>query len=388
MSTSSIAPPAPRSGARFAFLDLLRGWALLVMIEVHVFNTFLLPSIRDEAWFSVLNYVNGLVAPSFIFISGFVFMIAAERKMDSYRAYGTAFWRQLGRIGTIWVVGYFLHLPFFSLHRMMTETTPDGWLKFYQADVLHTIALGLLLLFALRLAVRRDRVYTTILIVAGIVFAFGAMVVWDVDMTQYLPAPVAAYVNATHFSLFPVFPWLAFMMAGGYLSNLFQRARTAGTEEAFFRLFVRVGLAMAVGGFLLRQLPVSVPWVSHDVRANPIFFFERLGVVMTLLWLCRWYTLRRNTERSVVLDVSRESLMVYAAHLLVIYGQFFDGHSLAFLLGKYHGVIACMAGTLLLAGVMIGAAMGWGWLKRERLRVARLVMATGSLIVCVLFVIR
>ncbi len=388
MPTETIAPPAARPGSRFAFLDLLRGWALLVMIEVHVFNTFLLPAIRDEAWFSVLNYVNGLVAPSFIFISGFVFMIAAERKIESYRAYGTAFWRQLGRIGTIWVVGYFLHLPFFSLHRMMTEMTPAGWLKFYQADVLHTIALGLLVLFALRLGVRNDRVYTGILVAAGAVFAFGAMFVWDTDMTQYLPAPVAAYVNAQHYSLFPVFPWLAFMMAGGYLSNRFQRARASGTEETFFRGFVRVGLVLAVGGFLLRQLPVSVPWVSQDVRANPIFFFERLGVVMTLLWLCRWYTVQRNTERSVVLDVSRESLMVYAAHLLVIYGQFFDEHSLSFLLGKNHGVIACAAGTLLLAGVMIGAAMGWGWLKREHLRSARLVMAAGTLIVCVLFMIR
>jgi len=31
---------------RLAFIDLLRGWALLVMIEVHVFNTFILPVLK------------------------------------------------------------------------------------------------------------------------------------------------------------------------------------------------------------------------------------------------------------------------------------------------------------------------------------------------------
>ncbi|HVN47785.1 MAG TPA: acyltransferase family protein, partial [Bacteroidota bacterium] len=120
------------SKSRLAFIDLLRGWAVLVMIEVHVFNAFLLPEIRTTAWFGVLNFINGWVAPSFIFISGFVFLQASQKKLESFRTYGSAFWKQLSRIGLILLVGYFLHLPFFSFHRIMTDTDQAGWYRFYQ----------------------------------------------------------------------------------------------------------------------------------------------------------------------------------------------------------------------------------------------------------------
>ncbi len=43
---------------RCQWVDLLRGLAVLVMIEVHVVNTWLRLDLRPE-W---LNYVNGLVA--------------------------------------------------------------------------------------------------------------------------------------------------------------------------------------------------------------------------------------------------------------------------------------------------------------------------------------
>lgn len=57
--------------------DLLRGLVIIIMIEVHVFNAFLLPELRQTGWFSVLNFINGLVAPSFLFVSGFAFQVSS-----------------------------------------------------------------------------------------------------------------------------------------------------------------------------------------------------------------------------------------------------------------------------------------------------------------------
>src|SRR5581483_3674314 len=57
---------------RVAWIDLYRGMAVLVMIETHVVNSFMAEALRHASWFSVLNYLNGLVAPSFLFIAGFV----------------------------------------------------------------------------------------------------------------------------------------------------------------------------------------------------------------------------------------------------------------------------------------------------------------------------
>jgi len=55
---------------RYTFIDLLRGWAIILMIEPHVFNTFLLPELKQTGWFSVVSFINGLIAPAFLFVSG------------------------------------------------------------------------------------------------------------------------------------------------------------------------------------------------------------------------------------------------------------------------------------------------------------------------------
>ncbi len=52
---------------RILFIDMLKGIALLIMIEVHIINSFLHESIKSEAWFEILNYMNGLIAPAFTF---------------------------------------------------------------------------------------------------------------------------------------------------------------------------------------------------------------------------------------------------------------------------------------------------------------------------------
>ncbi|MGD1046244.1 MAG: heparan-alpha-glucosaminide N-acetyltransferase domain-containing protein [Bacteroidota bacterium] len=357
---------------RLAFIDLLRGWALLVMIEVHVFNAFILPMLKTTSWFHVLNFINGLVAPSFIFISGFVFLLASQRKLESFRTYGSAFWKQLGRIGLVWGVGYFLHLPFFSFHRMITETTEEGWLNFYQVDVLHCIAFGLLVLFISRLLIRESRAYRTFLFTGGLLVVIATMFVWDSDFLNWIPAPISAYINNMHYSLFPLFPWLAFMLFGGYFASGYITAREQKKEKEFILRFALTGAILFAVCMIGMELQASMHIVSIDIRANPLFFFERLGIVMLLLTACWFYADYRRTEKSFVLDVGRESLMVYAAHLLVIYGRFWNEQSLAFYYGMTFDVAKCIVSTLALTVTMIGAAIVWGWMKRNHLPLARM----------------
>ena len=372
------------SKSRLAFIDLLRGWAVMIMIEVHVFNAFLLPEIRTTAWFCILNFINGWVAPSFIFISGFVFLFASQKKLESFRTYGSAFWKQLSRIGFVLLIGYFLHLPFFSLRRMITDTDQAGWFRFYQSDVLHCIAIGLLLLFFLRLVIKNTRVYRNTLLIAGIAVLLVTPLMWSVDFTTMIPAPIAAYLNGRHVSLFPLFPWIGFMLFGGFFSAGYIEAREAGKEKSYIINFAFIGSILLSLSAIVRELPIHTFLGSSEVRSDPFFFTERLGIVMLLLAICWFYAEQRKTEHSFVLDVSRESLMVYSAHLLVIFGQFWHYHSLYYFYGKSAGVLVCAAATLVLTLLMILAAKLWGWLKRYHQPLARVMF--WMFIVCSLVV--
>jgi uncharacterized membrane protein len=356
---------------RLAFIDLLRGWALIVMIEVHVFNALILPAFKTTSWFHYLNFINGLVAPSFTFISGFVFIIASQRKLESFRTYGPAFWKQIGRIGLVWGIGYFLHLPFFSFHRMITETTEEGWLLFYQVDILQCIAFGLFVLFLSRLLIRNNRTYRMFLLTGGLFVVAATVFVYDYDFLNWIPAPIAAYINNRHYSLFPVFPWLAFMLFGGYFASGYNDAREQKKEKEFIVRFTLIGVFLLAVCLMGLELQTLIHSFSINFTANPLFFLERLAIVMVLLAACWFYADIRKTGKSVVLDVGRESLMVYTAHLLVIYGRFWNDRSPDFYYGGTFGVLECITGTLALIGTMIGAAIVWGWLKKDHGPLAR-----------------
>jgi hypothetical protein len=64
------------------------------------------------------------------------------------------------------------------------------------------------------------------------------------------------------------------------------------------------------------------------------------------------------------LDVSRESLFVYVAHLTLIFGPFWMGKSLADIVGMTQGPLPCALGSVALAGLMILSAKAWPVLRQ------------------------
>ena len=65
------------------------------------------------------------------------------------------------------------------------------------------------------------------------------------------------------------------------------------------------------------------------------------------------------------MDASRESLLVYWLHLIIIYGVFWSGKSLANKIGMTMNVIEAIGATILLIALMIVAAKIWSWAKKK-----------------------
>jgi hypothetical protein len=268
------------------------------------------------------------------------------------------------------------------------ETTAEGWLQFYQADILHCIAVGLFVLFLARMVIKRTETFQRFLSAVAIGTVLLAPLVWEVDFLQLMPAPFAAYMNGQHYSQFPLFNWLGFLMVGGWSAISYARAKAENREQHVVQSFLWLGAGLTAAGSLLIELPISLPDVSTAIRANPFFFLTRLGIVFLLMVVCWHYVERRKTERSFVLDVSRESLLVYVAHLLVIYGTFWNNHSLAFLYGHTLTLLQAVALTFGLTAAMVLLATVWSRLKQRSLQTARtLSYATGILFV-ILFIVR
>jgi len=356
---------------RYYFIDQFRGWAVLFMIETHVLNAFFNADLRSRLGYKALDFINGLVAPAFLFIAGFAFAIVALRKWDDYLRLGRPFRQQLRRLLFVWLVGYLLHVPGFSLRRLSAGLRWNGANVFWGVDVLHCIAVSLLLMLLLVPLLRRKKLFFNFLALAALALVLLTPRVYSIDIAALLPAALAGYIKRIPGSQFPLFPWLAYVWLGAFVSWLWQEARAGEREKKYFRN-VAVAGALLIAAFTAVVLQPLVRVELHSYSpSQPHFFFLKLALILLLL-ACAWLGERKWGNRPAPVTVlGQESLLVYAAHLAVIYGTLWP--SLSFLIGKTRSWPEVAAMTAVLVAAMFVLALAWHGFEKNRPAAARYV---------------
>jgi uncharacterized membrane protein len=350
-------------GTRALFIDLLKGIALLVMIEVHVVNSFLLPSLRAAWWFPIVDFINGLVAPAFAFTSGMVFVISLHKGAEELRTFGTAFWRKMKRIGLLFFAGYSLHIPFFSFHKMLLYPTFSNMEGLFNVDILELIASGLLFLLFARIIIKTEKAFYNFTAICVIVILLLGPLVWSIDFYNYMPLLFSSYFNKIHGSFFPGFPWWAFVFSGAYVAKFYNSAKENNNDKQFAKQLIIIGSVLLFSGLFISN--VFFNQFLKDVRPHITFFPERFGAVIILLGSFWFYMNKEENYKSLILDVSRESLVVYWFHLHLIYREFFNGKSLDNMYHDSLGIPACILITVIIIVLMLILAKLWGTVKKK-----------------------
>lgn len=349
---------------RALFIDLLKGLALVVMIEVHVFNSLLLPGIKQAWWFTYLQFINGLVAPAFTFTSGMVFVLVLAKGVGDLRKFGKDFWKRLLRIGMVFLAAYSLHIPFFSLRKLINNATFANMNSLFTVDILQTIASGLLVLLIARMVFTNNKIFFNFSGVMTLIILLLGPLVWKIDFSQHIPLFFANYLNRMHNSQFPIFPWWGFIFSGAYFAKLYLHAREKNEEKSFANKLIIIGISFFFIGVLM--INVLLPANLASIIPHPFFFIERLGVIMALLGGCWYFLNNKPISHSILLDVSRESLLVYWLHLQLLYRDIFWGKSLAFMYDDKLNVLEALIVTVLMVALMMVVAKAWGTLKKKK----------------------
>ncbi len=370
---------------RALFIDLLRALALIVMIEVHVINELLNHELKAGGWFTALNFINGLVAPSFLFVSGLVFVLSLQKGTDELKKFGTTFWKKVSRIGMILLAGYSLHTPYFSLNKLIIHWSLLAEKQLFVVDILQCIGIGLLILLLARTLLKTDKAFYLFITIALGVVLIASPIFWKIDFNSFLPIPLASYFNPANGSLFPVFPWFNFLFAGAITAKFYIDYRDKNSEKEFARKLIMIGSGFFVAGWTMLEL---LPRHNAEIiKPHPIFFLQRLGVVLFLLGACWFYVNRKENYKSFMMDVSRESLLVYWFHLQLIYRKIFVGKSLVELYGDQLNVYWCILVTIGISIVMIYFAKLWGWIKRNHPPISKKIVFAFLTISLVMFLL-
>lgn len=347
-----------KSVSRYLFIDLLRFAAAVLMVQGHVFDALLSPLEKARPYYYLHDVAHGFVPPLFFFLAGAAFSISTVRRWDVYHAWSEPTRRRILRFLGLIAIGYALHLPFFSLRKILSSATPAEWAAFLEVDATQCIGVTLLLLQAVVMVGRRPSTLG-LFAGAGAVFTIAATpAAWAWNAGSDLPVWFGSFLSPKTGSWFPFFPAAAFILAGA----AFGYVVTATSDAARLRSIMR---AAAIGGGVLLALGVlsivlpihALPpprLIEGDLRVQMLRFAWAIGISSALFLVER----RITVPTRIPLILGRESLFIYIAHLVVVYGSV-----LAPGLNQRLGptlTIPQGIGVFVLVGTAVAVA-AWGW---------------------------
>ena len=332
MDTLAGMPPSARP--RLAWIDLLRGVAVVGMIETHVMNALLDAKFDQAGWRHQHSFYSGLLAPAFLWIAGYVQGLGIRKAQRDGRP--VVSWARLRRLGMVALIGYLLHVPWHLWGK--GDFGAESWSIALQVDVLPCMAVSLaLLLFAgLARGVWFDVV--SLLLAAFFVLAAPAAQQWRTGM---IGVDSFLTYDGTK-SLFVLFPWVGFCVMGSLASRW----------EISWRTLLPAAFVFIALGTLFASATYSY--------VHPAFFAERLGW-LCLLILAVWLFSQKFAPAWLQL-AGRESLFIYVAHLLLLYSIPWRGKTLSMAIGHTLSIPV----TAIVFLIMLMICLGLAWVNEKR----------------------
>lgn len=309
------------SKQRYLFIDWLRFLAVVFMIQGHTFDALLGARLRLHSLFFIHDFFHGFVAPMFLFTSGVAFGISTFKKWEEHITLTSHAVRRFGKFIGLLLIGYALHLPFFSLQKIVTEATPVEIASWLQVDALHCIAVTLLLAQTAVLLLSTEKKFVLFVSVLAALIIFISPMMWAAPLIDHLPLWLVSFFNASNGSWFPLFPWSAYLLCGIVFSWLFINAKEHHQAMKLMQMTVVFGVVIFTVSFILLSVPFTV-YPAHDLwKANPLIVFARLGfvAVVTSGVFFAEHSVRITSQIPQIMG--RESLFIYVLHLIILYGS-------------------------------------------------------------------
>ncbi|MGP1993617.1 heparan-alpha-glucosaminide N-acetyltransferase domain-containing protein [Zobellia laminariae] len=303
---------------RLYFIDAMRAWAILMMLQGHFIDGLLDTAFRDGSsiTFSIWKYFRGITAPVFFTVSGFIFTFLLI-KGDKTGLQNPRVKKGLKRGLELLFIGYLLRMNLLGLLQ------GEIYDSFYLVDVLHCIGLSLLGIIAIYLLSQKRKKYifpTALVSITVLLFVFEPTYkTWGFS---FLPDAFANYLTKSNGSVFTILPWFGYAAFGAFLSVVFTKFKN------YRHLYsVAIPLFAITGAALIAYSSDLFLYISQitdlQLFANIYFnnyLFIRLGDV--LLVFCVFMLLRGLLKHSTVLKLGQSTLSIYIVHFMILYGSF------------------------------------------------------------------
>jgi uncharacterized membrane protein len=301
---------------RLYFIDALRAFAIIMMMQGHFVDTLLDPEYRESGTiYDVWNFLRGMTAPVFFTISGFVFIYLLLKTSDSTQSW-IRIKKGIKRGLLLIFLGYLLRVPLL------------GWLfgdfnnYFLIVDVLQCIGLGLLFLIVLFYLSLKNKWVLMLFSLLICLAVFMAEPTYRDATFDFLPLVLSNYFTDVHGSVFTIIPWFGFICFGVFMAtgfNLFEKLRQFKTVAIVSIVLTAVFLS-EYSSYTLNELFLSTELLLFKQVAYYNYLFIRLGHVLFLFAF--FYALNNYFKSQWITQIGQKTLSIYVVHFIILYGSF------------------------------------------------------------------
>jgi uncharacterized membrane protein len=299
---------------RRAYLDWLRGVAVLLMIEAHLLDSWTAYPDRGSAAYRGAMLTGGMGSVLFLFLAGVAVGLSAGSKFRRKGRAGAAAAAVARRGLEIFALAFVFRLQALILG---WSSEPRDLLKVDILNIMGPSIVAAVLLWRVTGSVR-SRV--ALFAAATLATILLTPLVRTAGLDSWPDALAGYFVPVDGLSNFVVFPWTGMVFAGGCLGVLIDAAQDAATERRLNLALAGAGAAIALSAYGSSFLPSpyahSEFWVT-----SPSYFFIRVGLAtLAIAAAYAWNRATAGRRWSPIVQLGRTSLFIYWIHVEMVYG--------------------------------------------------------------------
>ena len=293
------------------YLDWVRGIGAVIMLQGHVFHSFLRPDLKTTGAYTLSQFVGGMPPALFLFLTG----VTLAFLMDSIERKGMAPRQRV--LESLRRARYLFFLAFAFRLQLWVFGMPAPWQGLFKVDVLNCMGLSIALLSVMALFKTVERI--RLCAVLGLAIALLSPVISEMDWSG-VPWIVRNYIIPDYNS-FGIFPWGAYLAFGVSAGSVIRAIPRESTERC-------MQWAALLGGALILVSQYMANSSFHVYAKSDFWLNSPAQVLIKVGMLCLmvsfaflWTRFGAGEGWSWIRQFGVTSLLVYWVHIELVYGH-------------------------------------------------------------------
>lgn len=257
---------------RILLPDLLKGLAALFMVQIHITELFIDSAGRESVFGKVTLFLGGpFAAVVFMIVMGY--FIAINKKTPQ---------QNMVRGTKIFILGFLLNigLNFHLLLKIAFAGWPYNPLEYiFGVDILYLAGMSIMILAGLK-SLKKGQEWISLILLHAVLALTGFMNEELMVTNHYYVLPFIA--GAYSWSYFPLFPWLAYPLAGFIFAQYQEKIKRFFTKQKVVSIILIAIIAMLVLLFYKQGINTTINLPAYYHHS---FGYAYWALGLTLVWM-------------------------------------------------------------------------------------------------------